>query len=137
MRGKHIRSRRVRDQIHAVNLNKALALPIGTVLQRRLSGNLQIVIMSDGLLGIATEDTPGSRRCQKGGQDSDGEFHFCWQTMRWRQTAASTLSSLKSGRCVLFDSVRSVFGDGISLARLVAIKARDDGSGGLTGVGGT
>lgn len=61
-----------------MNTDIIFGLPTLAVLQRRLSGNLQVVISSDGILsvGVAIEDAQRGRGRQQSGQDSEGESHF-------------------------------------------------------------
>lgn len=112
---KHIRSRRVGHQINTVNLDIPVSFRLGAVLQGRLSGNLQVVIRSDGVLSMvaAVEDAQRGRGRQEGGQDSEGESHLGSyvgrRTTNSRSVIAVRLLRGSTAAGVLFDGIVSVF----------------------------
>lgn len=68
--------RRVGREVYAVDCDDVLIVGLGAELQRRVAGDLEVIINDDGLVSL-NQDT-GTGRCETGGEEGDdscGEPH--------------------------------------------------------------
>lgn len=72
----NLRLRRVGREVYAVDCDDVLIVGLGAELQRRVAGDLEIIVNDDGLVSL-NQDT-GTGRCETGGEEGDdscGEPH--------------------------------------------------------------